>query len=340
MKKTKIIIILIPLLIIISIFLYLSYKNNIKHPLKSSKTSVTLKIQNNDSIYSAVDKNKQIFKHSLFTKLYIKKNLPKKSIKPGEYNLPNDLSLQDLLTSLTSGKYNIDGIYVTIPEGYSIEQIAEALEKAGIITSKDSFLAACQKYPLPNYISHSNKKKYDLEGFLFPDTYKFKKGEDCTVIIQTMLKRFQSMINNIDNGSETSTSQFNLEKKIILASIIEKEVKVPNEREDASSVFYNRLNKGMKLQSCATVLYALGKHKDSLNYNDIKINSPYNTYLVKGLPVGPICNPGKEAIKAAFYPSKTNYLYFVLKDNNSHLFTNNYKDFLNAKSKYNTEIKE
>ena len=149
-------------------------------------------------------------------------------------------------------------------------------------------------------------------------------------IIKLMVDKFYSTINEINK--EKPIDMKKLDNIIIMASIVEGEASDKNERDKVASVFYNRLKKDMKLQSCATVLYSLGKHKEKLYDKDLEVQSPYNTYKVTGLPVGPICNPGKESIKAALSPAKTNYLYFVSNNDGTHFFTDDYNEFLKVKA--------
>lgn len=165
-----------------------------------------------------------------------------------------------------------------------------------------------------------------MEGFLFPDTYAFKEGITPNEVIETMINQFNNKIDEVMAGRED-----NIYDIITMASIVEKEAAISEERPVIASVFYNRLNGGIKFQSCATVLYALGDHRDKLYENDLTIESPYNTYIVDGYPEGPICSPGLEAIKAALNPSDTNYIYFVSNNDGSHFFTDNYDEFLRVK---------
>lgn len=204
------------------------------------------------------------------------------------------------------------------------------MDNKGVI-SKEEFLKSCREYKLPEYIKSDTKRKYALEGYLFPDTYEFYKGTSGKAIIDEMTSRFISVVNDILSKNGKTISNKDLDKYIIMASIIEKEVQKQDERGKAASVFYNRLNIGMKLESCATVLYSLGVHKDKLTYNDLKVDSPYNTYIVSGLPLGPISCPGRACIEAAISPSKTNYLYFVSNNDGTHFFTDSYNAFMNVK---------
>jgi UPF0755 protein len=330
-KNIKRIIILV--LLISTLLLSLNFYNNlnvISHPFVSGSSNVKVSVKNGESLYSIINKlGKEGTVHSaILMKLYIKSKNLNIIIKPGTYFLKRNISLQELIEYLNNGIYDSDSIMVTIPEGYDIEHIASTLEEKGII-SKEEFLKCCKVYKLPDYIKRDKKRKYELEGYLFPDTYALLKGMKGNTIIEIMLRRFDSVMNKIKNDKNIKSNE--IDNIIIMASIVEKEIKKPDERSKAASVFYNRLSKKMKLESCATVEYALGYHKDKLLYSDLKVKSPYNTYLVNALPEGPICCPGKDAIIAAIEPAHTNYLYFVSNNDGTHTFTNSYAKFLEVK---------
>jgi len=234
------------------------------------------------------------------------------------------------LLNLKEGIYDNRPIKVTIPEGYNIDEIGNKLEKQGII-KKEDFIKSIKEYKTPSFVKEDKNRKYSLEGYLFPDTYEFFKGMQGDKIIDKMLDRFNYVIKEIEKENNIKIKDEDMDKLISMASVIEKEAEKDAERGKVASVFYNRIDKKMKMESCATVLYALGYHKDKLYYKDLKIKSPYNTYLNTGLPIGPICSPGKNSIKAALNPEKTDYLYFVSKNNGTHFFTKNYNDFLKVK---------
>lgn len=309
------------------------YKSRVvRHPFKSSEKKVQFTVNNGESLSDVIKtlNEKKVIRNEYFITQYISKNSINKSVKPGVYSFSENIPLEKFIRYLNKGIKDDQTVKVVIPEGYDIEHIAAALDKKGII-SKADFIKSCKEYKLPDFIKSGTSRRYALEGYLFPDTYEFLKGTEGKEIIDVMLKRFSQEINNIQKETGKNISSEELDKIIIMASIIEKEVDRQDERGKAASVFYNRLNKGMKLQSCATVLYSLGVHKDKLYYNDLKVNSPYNTYIVKGLPVGPISCPGAECIKAAITPEKTNYLFFVSKNDGTHFFTDNEKKFLDVK---------
>lgn len=318
-------------LIGILIFGTIFYSKSIKNPFKSNDDFI-VKVKEGDTLYTIIDGIDEdgILKNSVITKMYIKMSDNKPVIKPGTYNVEKDASLGDLLNILGNESLNNNNVSVTIPEGYDIDQIAKVLDEKGIISS-EKFIKGVKEYPVPKYIKLDEKRRYQLEGFLFPDTYTFTKGVTAEEIIKTMNNRFNSIIKELTNKEAIETQ--NINDIVTMASIVEKEASSESERDIVSSVFYNRLNNKMKFQSCATVIYALGEHREKLYEKDLEVKSPYNTYLVEGLPVGPISNPGRASINAAINPKKTNYLFFVSNNDGTHFFTDNYEEFLKVKEK-------
>jgi len=305
------------------------YKKIIQHPIKA-KEDVHVNVKKGDTLYSILDDLNQngAIKNSSIIKFYIKNNKVKSNIHPGKFLIPKDSTTTKLITILSTVGKDEDIIKVTIPEGYDVKRIAGVLQEKGII-NKEKFIESCKTYKLPNFIIGNENRRFNLEGFLFPATYELKAGMSGNAIIKLMVDKFYSTINEINK--EMPIDMKKLDSIIIMASIVEGEASDKNERDKVASVFYNRLRKDMPLQSCATVLYSLGEHREKLYEKDLEVKSPYNTYKVTGLPVGPICNPGKEAIKAALSPAKTNYIYFVSKNDGTHFFTDSYKEFLKVK---------
>jgi UPF0755 protein len=313
------------------------YKGVIDHPFSLNSDQEEFKINKGDTLYSIIaslDKDGKL-KNSLILKYYIKKNNINVSLKPGVSIISNNMTLNDFINSLEDVKAEVDpNIFkITIPEGYDINQIAKLFEDKGIV-SKDDFLKNCKEYTIPSYVTKDPKRKYQLEGYLFPDTYEFKKGINSKQIIDSMLKRFETVLGEAQKNTGKNINSEVIDKIVIMASIVEREVAKEDERKLAASVFFNRLDKGMKLESCATVIYALGQHKDVLTNNDLKVDSPFNTYIVKALPQGPICSPGKASIEAALNPANTNYLYFVSKNDGTHEFNETFDNHLVAQRKY------
>ncbi|HAT4363671.1 TPA: endolytic transglycosylase MltG [Clostridium perfringens] len=334
-SKSMVLISIFIILLVINLAVFVVKYNSIKRsPLQSNKADITFKVKEGESLNGLFERlnNENVLRSSFFSKIYIKFNNVEESIKPGTYTVNSDISFQDFLSVLTDGK--VSEAKVTFPEGYTVEDIAKKLEESKVCT-KDEFLKVVKEYPLPSYIKPNNERKYELEGFLFPDTYAIPKGTTPKQIIEMMLNRFEGVISEIQSELGITIPKEEYEKYVIVASMVEKEARDDSERAEIASVIYNRLQKGMPLQIDATVLYALGEHKDTVLYKDLKVDSPYNTYKIKGLPVGPICNPGKPSLLAAIKPAKTDYIYYLLNpSNNKHYFTNNYEDFLAKKKEF------
>lgn len=302
-----------------------------KAPLTGEKGGIVTISADKNTFSGVIASNKDKFRGKIFIKIYNRLNDINISVIKGEYQFPEDISLEKLIESLSNGEYNTTIKRVTIPEGYTIEQIAETLEKNNIISSKE-FINACENYELPMYIKTDAKRRYALEGYLFPDTYMFQEGDSGEKIISKMISRFEEVLKEIQSENNIKINTDKIDYIIRKASVIEREVSNSEEKKLVSSVIDNRIEEGMKLQIDATVLYALGYHKDRVLYSDLKVQSPYNTYYVKGLPIGPISNPGKESIEAAILPESTDYLYYMTKDGDKHKFFKEYDEFLKYKN--------
>lgn len=257
----------------------------------------------------------------------------------GTYKIPLGTSEEDIMKTLQSGLVYNDSIKITIPEGYTAMQIAKTTEESGICTA-DEFIEEMNTGTFDfDFISSLPDRQYRLEGYLFPDTYFISETGGAHELIEKMLTRFDDIYNE-NIKSYVEKSDYTMDEIITIASIIESEIKADSERTIASAVIYNRLNSGMKLQMDATVQYAQGLRKEVVTSDDLSIDSPYNTYKVDGLPLGPISNPGKSSLIAAVTPDDNNYLYYVLKDRTSgeHFYTNDYNEFLKAKEQYKSQF--
>ncbi|WP_195263682.1 endolytic transglycosylase MltG [Clostridium sp. 1001275B_160808_H3] len=323
--KSKTIPIIIILILIISLFVL--FKRVINKPLNTSE-DIVINVQEGDSFYSIINtlaKEKKI-KSLPLIKLFVKVSGKNIDVKPGEYVLQKDLSVNELINKLTN-ESSLNIVKFTVPEGYTIDDISEEMERQGIC-SKEDFIKAIKEYELPSFVKINSEKRYNLEGYLFPDTYLIKVGETPKEIITKMVSRFKEILNKAMEETNTNIEDEDIETVITIASMIEKEAIVHSERPMIASVIINRLNIDMMLQIDATVIYALGEHVDTVLYSHLETNSPYNTYKNYGLPVGPISNPGLESIKAALKPDETDYLFYVLQNDKTHYFTNNYEDFM------------
>jgi UPF0755 protein len=239
------------------------------------------------------------------------------NLKAGEYELHPSMQLLEIMDKLSRG--DATAVWFTVPEGYTVDQVADTLDKLDMVDRRH-FLRLVQSDG-SRFDTAVKVPRRSLEGYLFPDSYKFKKGVSEATIITGMLKNFHTQV--VDGlREEIRANDLSLDKLVTLASLIEREARVPEDRPLISAVIRNRLKEKMLLQIDATVLYALGQHKDRVLFEDLKVDSPYNTYQNPGLPPGPICSPGIEAIKAALRPAKADYLYYVARPDGSHIFTN------------------
>ena len=309
----KFIFIIIALILLIGV---LKVKSVINDPLKISNEEVVT-VENGESFYTIINrlKNENKIKSPFIIKMYSKLAGLNLEVVPGSHTLKDKMSIKEMVETLRDSS---NAIAVTIPEGFNIEDIASRLQEQNICTSEE-FINAVKSYPLPSYVKDNSEKRYNLEGFLFPDTYKFEAGVEPQYIIKTMINRFEEVFKQIT--ANTSINENDVEKMVNVASIIEKEARVDEDRPLIASVIYNRINQNMPLQIDATVIYAHGYYIESVRNRHLAIESKYNTYLYKGLPVGPICNPGIESLKAALNPASTDYLFYLLAGENKHYFT-------------------
>lgn len=254
-------------------------------------------------------------------------------VRLGEYLLRANMSPFEILRILASGKSILHPL--TIVEGLNIYEIAALVEAKGLGSAKE-FLNLCRDSKLIQALL--GEKRPSLEGYLFPETYGFTKFTTPEVIIRTAVQRFLTVYSSLEGIQGKSRHA-----TIILASIIEKETGAPEERPLISSVFHNRLRRGMKLQTDPTVLYGMlvktGIASLNIRRQNLTEPSDYNTYLLPALPAGPISNPGRESLQAALRPANSPYLYFVSRNNGTHIFSENYKDHVAAVQKFQLDSK-
>lgn len=248
-------------------------------------------------------------------------------LQAGEYVLSAGSSPDQILKTLLQGRVHLHR--VTIPEGFSMKEIARLMEVKQLCTSKQ-FLDLCRDKTV---IQSMNIPAVTLEGYLFPDTYFFPKGSSCTEIIFAMTRKFHSIYTD-EYKKRTKELGFTTHEILTLASIIEKETGDPDERPLISSVFHNRLKKNMRLESDPTVIYGIKDYDGNIKKKHLKELTPYNTYRIKGLPPGPIASPGAESIKAALFPEKSDYFYFVAKGDTTHYFSKTITEHNRAVRKY------
>lgn len=254
----------------------------------------------------------------------------KENLIAGEYEFNPPISVKDVLKKIIKGEIKLHPL--TIPEGLNIWETADLLSKKYSMDKK-KVLHHCQNTQL---ISTLDAEAQNLEGYLFPETYHIPKNTSEKKIIENMVSQFKKTFNP-QWKERTQEMERDIREVVILASLIEEETSVPEEKSLVSSVFHNRLNLGMKLDCDPTIIYALkkkGEYQGRLRNKDLKLDSPYNTYLYGGLPPSPISNPGRESLKAALFPSQTDYLYFVSKNDGTHKFSSTFKEHQKAVIKY------
>jgi len=241
----------------------------------------------------------------------------KHSLKAGEYLFESPANEIDVHKRLVRGDIYV--YTVVIPEGYTMFDIANAIQESGL-GSRDEFLKIAQSETA--LVSDLAPEAHSLEGYLFPNTYQFTRTQSMQEMVSAMVKQFRQIAQQIGLTND-------VQKTVTMASIIEKETGIPDERPLVASVYYNRLANHIALDADPSVIYAEllnGNYQGALHHADMRIDSPYNTYRHPGLPPGPIGNPGKSSLEAAMHPAQTDYYYFVSDGNGRHRFAHSLEE--------------
>lgn len=317
-------------------------------PNDESQKSVEIPLGSSTSQIAGILEKNGIIKNDLIFRFYTKFN-NESGFQAGEYQLTSSMKLNEVIDSLQSGKLIKDPAFkVTIPEGRTLDQIAGTLAKKSQFT-KDEFLTKVndkeyvkelmEQYPgLLTEEILNEEIKYPLEGYLFASTYPIYV-EDPTIdqIVHKMLDQtkevvlpYKEQLTQLDILNEDMT----VHDLMTMASLLENEARTSENRKKIASVFYNRLEEEMPLQTDPTVLYALGEHKDRVLYEDLEVDSPYNTYEEEGLPPGPISNFNENALKAVVQPADTEFLYFLADDEGNIYYSKTLENHNEKKNKY------
>ena len=310
-QQKKIFLILIVVLFASLFFIYYEAENSVG----DAQDTQVIMVEKGDGIFQISRKleNEKLISKETFFIYYVFTHEILGKIIAGEYEIAPGFTIPEISQILISGKTKPDYAKVTFPEGWTAVQMAERLNAKNL--PGDDFLEIINKPPqdlLDKFDFIADKpSSASLEGYLFPDTYFFSHEVKAKDIAEKMLKNFNTKLS--DNlRSEIKRQNKSIFEILTMASVVESEVGSNSDRKIVSGIFWKRLEIGMALQSDATVAYALGgKKKIQHDVNDINIDSPYNTYKFKGLPPGPVSNPGLSSIEAAIFPTKTNYLYFL-----------------------------
>ncbi len=258
----------------------------------------------------------------------------RQKLRAGEYFFDRPRTPQEVFRILAEGRVFLHT--VTVPEGYTMFDIADLLEKERLVR-REAFLAAAGDTGLIHDLAPEAR---NLEGFLFPDTYKFPRGTPPQKIVEAMVRRFRTEWDRLPSG-DTDAPALSAFRVVTLASLVEKETGVAEERPLVASVFYNRLRRGIALDCDPTVIYALrlaGQYNGTLGSADLGFASPYNTYRNRGLPPGPIANPGEASLRAAHEPRRTGYFYFVADAEGGHVFSRTLAEHHRNVSRYRRRL--
>lgn len=241
------------------------------------------------------------------------------SLKAGTYRLSKNMTIGEIVNVIVKGNPARRTTRFTVPEGYTVDDVARLLYSEGLIEDAERFKSLCRdgksfaKYPFLAELKNTSERTYALEGYLFPDTYEVYVDADGEEIIDKMLTRYYAVYTE-DYIARADELNLTRDQVMTLASLIEREARESDDFSKVSAVFHNRIAQGMKLESCASLSYATGENRWAFSAEELALVSPYNTYLNAGLPIGPICSPGESAIQAALYPNEEyldeGYLYF------------------------------
>ena len=331
-NRSKIVILLFIFLVVSSLsggFIFFQISAFVKEPLNLSAREKIFIIKPGQSLkYIAANlEQESLISDSTWFTLFTKFKKADKKLQAGEYLLSASQSPEQILKILKKGKVKL--YKITIPEGLNINEVAFLVEKNNFC-SKLKFIALCRD---KSFIISLGLKTASLEGYLFPDTYFFSKQASCKKIITTMVEHFNKVFIK-EWEIKAQSMDFSIHDIVILASIIEKETGDASERALISSVFHNRLKKNMRLESDPTVIYGIKDFDGNIKRKHLRTVTPYNTYKIKGLPAGPIANPGALSLHAALNPEKTSYLFFVSKKDTTHKFSKTIQEHNRAVRKY------
>lgn len=287
-------------------------------------------------------KKNDLIDNEFFFRILAKLNGYDAKFQSGAFQLDTSMDEYRIMDILMKDGEKRQTITFTIPEGYSIVQIAKKMVELGICQTQDEFVQASNDISPYNYdfIKLIPERNLRLQGYLFPDTYEIYADATPQEVIDKMLRRFDAIYNE-DFRARTRSKGYSMDDVVNMAAMIEREVRLPQERKLVSSVIHNRLAMDMPLEMRSTLMYVLNKSYPQLQVEDTRIDSSYNTYLTSGLPLGPIGNPGKASLEAALFPEETTYLYLVLKDGESgeHFFTDSEQAYHDAKVKYKDPLR-
>lgn len=319
-------------LVFVFILSMLFYFYQINVPISKDTIMIDLEISSGESTKQIATelKSSGIIRNIFWMRVYFKLNNLSSRLIADTFSVSPSMSIKQIGSIITSSSK--EEIKITVIEGWNAKQIGDYLEKQNICSSSE-WLSLTENYNGDYSFLKDKPINVGLEGYLFPDTYIIYKNASCETILDKMLKNFGRKINQ-DMMSEINRQGKNLFEVLTLASIIELEVPISYDRKMIADIFLKRLDEGIALQSDATINYITGNAKTQPSYNETRIESPYNTYLNRGLPPAPISNPGFSAIEAVVYPELNPYYYFLTTDSGEVKYSKTYDEHLRNKAKY------
>ena len=326
-------------LVIVLLFFY--FVTQISTPASDETVEKEIIIEQGDGLSEIADvlKERKLIKNITAFKVYAYIEGVASKMQAGSYQLSTAMSIKDIVKVISQGTLLSNERTVKLLEGWSNREIGDYLDENEIV-SKEDFLAAVAvintKEILPDEVYNflaDKDESVDLEGYLFPDTYRIYKDSQAKDIIKKMLDNFDEKLTE-ELRAEIQKQEKTIFEIVTMASILEKELSTYEDRQMGADLFYRRLEIGMAMQSDATVNYATGKSERQPTYSDLETDSPYNTYLYPGLPPGPICNPSITSIKAAIYPTANEYYYYLNKEDGETVWSVTGDEHAANKAKY------
>jgi len=279
-------------------------------------------------------KEEGLIKSKFFFKVYAKVNGQQASFRSGSFDLNTDMNIKEITEELTKKNYLKPEEKLTFIEGWTLKDYSDLLSKSNLSGTEDFLKLVERDYSRDFSFLKDKPKNKNLEGYLFPDTYRFFTDVSGEEVVLKMLSNFDNKLTP-KMREDISSQGKTIFEIITMASVIEKEVRSEKDMKIVSGIFWDRIKNGQALESCATLAYILGVNKPQYSYEDTRIESPYNTYINRGLPAGPIANPGIKAIEAAVYPEYTGYNYFLTaSETGETIFSRTYEEHLINKNKY------
>ncbi len=316
-------------------YVYNSMLDPVDPAAEDEYTVVEIPSGANTDVIANILYHENLIQNELAFRYYVRSNELGQGFLAGRYRLSPSMGVSRIVDKIQSGEIYTETVWFTIPEGYTVEQIAARLEAEGLVEghiildlAEDPPVPILESFPYLQDIEVQDLD-YLLEGYLFPDTYEIFTDAGEEDIVRLMLKKMDEIL---DEESKNRAEELNLSlhEVMTIASLVEREAAVDHERARIAGVIYNRLAIGQRLQIDATIQYILGETKEFLTYADLEIASPYNTYQNAGLPPGPIAAPGWSSIEAALYPEDTDYFYYNYKYDGTgeHYFSHTYQEHL------------